>query len=55
MNVIIFDPKKHFTASDQERLSDAAKEAGMEIAEFIEALIKKQLFAAIPNLTEPTA
>lgn len=55
MTSIIFDPKKHFTASDQERLAEAAKEAGMEIAEFIEALIKKQLFATIPTVTEPTA
>lgn len=47
MNAIMFDPKKHLTASDQERLAAMAREAGMEVAEFIEAVLKKALFATI--------
>lgn len=47
MNTITFDPDKHLNRSDQERLAEAAEQAGMEVADFIEALIKKALFATI--------
>jgi len=50
MNAIVFDPKKHLTSSDQERLAVMAREAGMEVADFIEVVLKKALFATIlPN------
>ncbi len=47
MNAIVFDPKKHLTSSDQERLAVMAREAGMEVADFIEVVLKKALFATI--------
>ena len=47
MNTITFDPDKHLNRTDQERLAEAARAAGMDVADFIEAVIKKALFASI--------
>lgn len=50
MNIITFDPEKHLNRADQERLADLAREAGMSVADFIEVVLKKALFATIlPN------
>jgi hypothetical protein len=46
MHTIEFDPEKQFSASDQERLKKAAKKRGMSPSEYIEATVKRALFAA---------
>lgn len=56
MNVITFDPEKHLNRSDQDRLAELAREAGMEVDDFIEVVLKKALFSALlPTPTEKEA
>jgi hypothetical protein len=45
MNLITFHPEKHLSRADQERLSEMAREAGLSVADFIETVLKKALFA----------
>lgn len=42
---IEFDPKKHLSPADQERLREAAEKAGMSPADFIETVLKRELFS----------
>lgn len=55
MNVITFDPEKHLNRADQERLAELAREAGMEVDDFIEVVLKKAIFSAIAITPEKEA
>jgi hypothetical protein len=55
MNTITFDPEKHLSRSDQDRLVERAQEAGMDVADFIEVVLKQALFAAILPTNEKEA
>jgi hypothetical protein len=48
----VFDPQRHLTAADEERLAAEAKRLGLDPGEYIETLIKRALFAE-PRSIEP--
>lgn len=53
MTTIIFDPDKHLSRTDQERVAELAREAGMEVGDYIEVVLKKALFATIQPHINP--
>lgn len=53
MTTITFDPEKHLSRADQERVADLAREAGMETADYIEVILKKAIFTEILLTPEP--
>lgn len=53
MNTITFDPEKHLSRSDQERLAERAAAAGLSVADFIEVVLKQALFGNVLQQPEP--
>ena len=52
--MIVFDPEKHLSRSDQERLAAMAEQVGMDPAAFIEATLKRAIFSE-PVFVPPSA